>query len=85
MVQGYDFHSAFEAKRKALSSGFLRGDTDPFQEQKAVHVVDDVGQPDPRGGTNDAHCPDKQSRLCFLISKDMLDMGLDEGFFLLTF
>lgn len=70
MVQGYNFHSASEAKRKALSSGFLRGDTDPFQEQKAVHVVDDVGQPDPHGGTGDTHSPDKQSRLCFLISKD---------------
>lgn len=45
-----------------------------------MHVVDDVGQPDPHGGTGDTHCPDKQSRLCFLISKDMLDTRLDDRF-----
>lgn len=79
MVQSYDFHSASEAKRKVLSSGFLSGDTDLLQEQKVTHVIDDVGQPDPHGGTGDTHCPDKQSRLCFLISKDMLDTRLDDG------
>jgi hypothetical protein len=56
------------------------GRADPLQEQKAAHVIDNIGQSDPHGGTGDAHCPDEQSRLSFLISKDMLDTGSDNGF-----
>ena len=63
MVQDYDFHSVSEARGEKLFSGFLSGDTDLLQEQKVTHVVDDVGQPDPHGGTGDTHCPDKQPRL----------------------
>lgn len=37
----------------------LRGHTDPLQKDKAAHVVDDVGQSHPHGGTGDAYCPDE--------------------------
>lgn len=44
-----------------------------------AHIVDDIGQPDPHGGPGETYGPDEQSRLRFLIGKDMLDTGSDDG------
>ncbi len=55
----------------------LRGSVNPLQEEKAAHVVDDIGQPDPHGGPRYPYGSDEQSCLRFLISKDMLDTGSD--------
>ena len=41
----------------------LRRGADPLQKQKAAHVVDDVGEPNPHGSLGDAHRPDEQSCL----------------------
>ncbi|AQU89262.1 hypothetical protein B0W47_16900 (plasmid) [Komagataeibacter nataicola] len=61
------------------SAGWLRARArvQPLQKQKAPHVVDDIGQADPHGGSGDTHGPDEQTRLRFLIGKDMLDAGSD--------
>lgn len=50
---------------------------DPLQEEEAAHVVDDIGQANPHGGPGDTDSSDEQSRLRFLIGKDMLDAGSD--------
>ncbi len=57
----------------------LRGRTDPFQEDKAAHVVDDVGQPNFHGGPCDADGAYEQSHLRFLIGKDMLNARPDNA------
>lgn len=40
-------------------SGLLRAGADPFQEQETAHIVDDIGQSDPHGGSGDANCSDE--------------------------
>ena len=59
-------------------AGLLRGGVYPLQEEEAAHVVDGIGQTDPRGGLGDAYGSDEQSRLRFLIGKDMLDTRADD-------
>ena len=44
-------------------SGLLRGGVNPLQEEKAAHIIDDIGQPDPHGGSSDTDCSDEQPRL----------------------
>jgi hypothetical protein len=45
------------------SAGLLRSDADPFQEEKAAHIIDSISQSDPHGGSQDADCSDEQPRL----------------------
>jgi hypothetical protein len=45
-----------------------------------VHIIDDIGQPDPHGGSGDAYSSYEQPCLRFLIDKNMLDAGSDHGF-----
>ncbi|GAN61742.1 hypothetical protein Abci_142_002 [Acetobacter cibinongensis] len=52
---------------------------DPLQEEEAAHIIDDIGQADPHGGPGDTDSSDEQTRLRFLVSKDMLDAGSDNG------
>ena len=59
-------------------AGLLRGGVYPLQEEEAAHVVDGIGQTDPRGGLSDAYGSDEQSHLRFLIGKDMLDTRADD-------
>ena len=40
-------------------AGWLCARVDPLQEQKAAHVVDDIGQSDPRGGPGDTDSSDE--------------------------
>lgn len=42
--------SAFGGEWCLLRLGPLRGCADPFEEEKAAHIVDDIGQSDPHGG-----------------------------------
>ena len=58
-------------------AGGLRARVDPLEGEKAAHVIDDIGQSDPHGGPGDTDGSDEQSRLRFLISKDMLDTRSD--------
>ena len=58
-------------------AGWLCARVDPLQEEEAAHVVDDIGEPDPHGGPGDTDSSDEQSRLRFLIGKDMLDTRPD--------
>ncbi len=61
-------------------SGLLRGGVTPLQEGKSAHIIDDIGQPDPHGGSRYAYGSDEQSCLRFLIGKNMLDTRPDNGF-----
>lgn len=40
----------------------LRGGVNPPQEEKAAHITDDIGQPDPDSGSSDAYGYDEQPR-----------------------
>jgi hypothetical protein len=44
-------------------SGLLRDGADPLQEQEAVHIGDDIDQPDPHGSPHDIGSAGKQSYL----------------------
>ncbi|GBQ20538.1 hypothetical protein AA0472_0162 [Acetobacter estunensis NRIC 0472] len=46
-----------------IGFGLLRGDPDPLEEKEAAHIIDDIGQPDPHGGSSYAHSPDEQPGL----------------------
>lgn len=59
MVVRVTFPLRFDPCGDIAPAALLRGRTDPLQEDKVAHVVDDVGQPGPHGGTGDAHCPDE--------------------------
>ena len=50
-----------------------------------MHIIDDIGQPDPHGGPCYANGSYEQSCLRFLIGKDMLDMRADNGFSCIRF
>ena len=43
-----------------VTSGLLCCGTDPLEEEKAAHIVDDIGQSDPHGGSGDADGSDEQ-------------------------
>jgi len=66
-------------RAEGIGPGLLRGGVNPLQKQEAAHIIDDIGQSDPHGGSGNAHGPDEQSRLRFLIGKDMLDTRPDNG------
>lgn len=53
------------------------GGADPRQKQEAAHILDDIGQFDPNGCSDNTHCTDKQPPLCFLTNKDILDTRTD--------
>ncbi|GBR28722.1 hypothetical protein AA3271_2829 [Gluconobacter japonicus NBRC 3271] len=57
------FDLRFEPIGDCLPAGWLCCGADPFQEDEAAHVVDDIGEPDPHGGSTDTDSPDKQPRL----------------------
>lgn len=63
MIVSVTFSLRFDPCGDIAPAQLLGGRTDPLQEDKAAHIVDDVGQPDPHGGTGDAHCPEEQSCL----------------------
>lgn len=60
-------------------SGLLRDRVQSLEEEEAAHIVDDIGQANPHGVPGDAHGPDEQSRLRFLIGKDMPDKEPNDG------
>lgn len=63
LVLGDDFHSAFGTERAVPCSGSLCGHSGPFEEGKAVHVVDDMEHAGLHGRAGDAHCSNEQTRL----------------------
>ncbi|KXV40877.1 hypothetical protein AD936_12745 [Gluconobacter japonicus] len=80
MVLGDDFHFASEARAGSVIALFLNCAADLLQKQKAAHLINDIGPAYPHGDMSDTHCPDKQSRLCFVFNKDMLDTGPNDRF-----
>lgn len=63
MVVRVTFSLRFDPCGDIAPAELLRGRTNPFQEDKAAHVVNDIGQADPHGGSRDTNCADEQSRL----------------------
>ncbi|MBS1078819.1 hypothetical protein JK217_13915 [Gluconobacter kondonii] len=51
---------------------------DALQEEKAAHVVDDIGEPDPHDGPGDTDSSDEQTHLEG--SKNCLLMRLSDDF-----
>jgi len=48
-----------------------------FRGRGSAYIVDDIGQPDPHDGPCDTDSSDEESRLRFLVGKDMLDARPD--------
>lgn len=44
-------------------AGFLLGGINPLQKEEMAHIIDDIGQPDPRGGSRYTYGSDEQSYL----------------------
>ena len=63
MVVRVTFSLRFDPCRDIIPAELLRDRIDPLQEDKAEHLVDDLGQYAPHDGTGDVHCPDEQSCL----------------------
>lgn len=63
MVVRVTFSLRFDPCGDITRAELLRGRTDPLQEDKAAHVVDDAGQPNFQGGPCDTHGAYEQSRL----------------------
>jgi len=64
---------------KVSCSGLLRCGVNSLQEEKAAHIIDDIGQSDPHGGSRYAYGSYEQSCLRFLIGKNMFDTRPDNG------
>lgn len=63
MVVRVTFSLRFDPCRDIIPAELLRDRIDPLQEDKAEHLVDDLGQYAPHDGTGDVYCPDEQSCL----------------------
>lgn len=57
------FDLRFEPIGDCLLAGWLCCGADPFQEDEAAHVVDDIGHSDPLCGPCDAYGSDEQPYL----------------------
>ena len=57
--------------------GSLYGQRPALEEYQPLHVVEDVGEPDLRGGTGDADGSDEQAHPALLLGKDVLDTRVD--------
>ncbi|GAN63338.1 hypothetical protein AIN02nite_18580 [Acetobacter indonesiensis] len=63
MVVRVNFSLRFGPCGDITRAELLRGRTDPLQEDKATHIIDDIGQPDPHGGSRYANSSYEQSCL----------------------
>ena len=63
MVVRVTFSLRFDLCGDIAPAELLRGRTDPLQEDKVAHVVDDVGQPSFHGGPCDTDGAYEQSHL----------------------
>jgi hypothetical protein len=57
----------------------LRGGVSPLEGDKAAHIIDNIGQTDPHGGSRYPYGSYEQSCLRFLIGKNRLDTRPDNG------
>ena len=73
-------HLEYEEYEKFRAVG-RKDCVNPLHDEKSAHIIDDIGHANPHGGPGNSHGPDEQSRLRFLIGKDVLNAGLDVSLF----